>query len=100
MTLLYGRFVSAIAALLVLGCSAASACDPGEVVCDNGHKYSCHCWSGPPCEFYPSGTCHHGDSDFPPAAASNFDLLMNKYIREAQLVCGRPSAALDVCSGH
>jgi len=31
MILSYGRFISTVAALLVLGSSAASACDPGEI---------------------------------------------------------------------
>jgi hypothetical protein len=100
MILSFGRFVSTVAVLLVLGCSAASACDPGEVVCDNGHKYSCHCWSGPPCEFYPSGTCHDDDFSGPPAAS--FNLLMDKYVHQARLArrVANLTDALELHAGH
>jgi hypothetical protein len=103
MAILYGRFVSAIAALLLLSCSAASACNPGDFQCQNGYRYVCKCWTTTGCQYESdSGYCHHDDSDGPPAAASNFILLNNKYIRQAQLVCDRPRAtvALEVCSGH
>ena len=94
--MLYGRFVSTIGALLVLGCSAASACDYGQITCENGYKYVCKCWTTG-CVMEPAGNCHHEDSA-PPQALN----LTLKNIRQARLICGGQSVAdaADSCSQH
>jgi hypothetical protein len=54
-----GSNTIACAATLVtfIGCSAASACDVGNIQCDNaGYRYECRCYNDG-CNYYPDGTC-------------------------------------------
>ena len=84
MVLSANRLTAAIAALLLLGCSAVSACNPGDRVCQGGHLYICKCWCGDPCCYELAGVCHH--DDLGGSDVTNFDLLISKYIRQARLV--------------
>lgn len=91
MILSSGRFVAVIAALSFLGCSAASACTPGDIQCDKGYRFECQCWTdGKGCRYFPSGTCYHDDPGG--VTAANLNLLIKKYIRQARLVCTGPGA--------
>jgi hypothetical protein len=96
MALSVGRLTAAIAALLILGCSAASACDPGDRVCRGRHLYICKCWCGESCCYEAAGDCDHDDMGG--NDVTNFDLLISKYIRQAQLVCIGPSVSNAVDS--
>jgi hypothetical protein len=87
---------ASIAALLLLGCSAVSACNPGDSVCQGGCLYKCQCWCGYPCCYEPAGECHH--DDLGGSDVTNFDLLVSKYIRQARLVCIGPSVSNAVDS--
>jgi hypothetical protein len=93
----YGRFISTVGALLVLGCSAASACDVGQIACENGYKYVCKCWTTGGCIMESAGNCHHDDLARPQA----FNLTL-KSIRQARLVCGGQNVVgeTDSCSQH
>ena len=91
----YSRFVSTVGALLVLGCSAASACNVGQIACNNGYKYVCQCYTTGGCQMVSAGTCHHDDLAGPQA----FNLTL-KSIRQARLVCSGQAVAgaADSCS--
>ncbi len=94
MTLENRLFMPAIAALLFLGCSAASACNVGDIQCENGYRYVCKCWTGYGCNYDRDGTCYRDDIGDPPAVNSSFHQLMNKYFREARLVCASSHATV------
>jgi hypothetical protein len=96
MALSVGRLTTAIAALLLLGCSAVSACDPGDSVCKGGYRYVCKCWCADSCCYELAGECHRDDPGG--SGVTNFDLLISKYIRQARLVCVGPSVSNAVDS--
>ena len=98
--MLYGRFISTVGAVLILGCSVASAANcefAGQVACVGGYKYICACWTTGGCEFAPSGSCHHNDPTGP--QAFNHTL---KSIHQVRLVCGGQNVVgeTDSCSQH
>jgi hypothetical protein len=97
---LCGRLLPAIAALCLLGCSAASACNVGDIQCENGYKYICKCWTASGCNYEPDGTCYHDDG--PAGATPHVDLTKRKYVREARLTCASPRAAVGLgpCTGN
>lgn len=97
MILSYGRFISTVAALLLLGSSAASACDVGQIACENGYKYVCKCWTVGGCQMESAGTCYRDDVGSPQA----FNLTL-KAIRQARLVCSgeHVTGVVDSCSQH
>jgi hypothetical protein len=100
MILSYGRFISAIAALSFLGCSAASACNPGDIHCENGYKFTCKCWTVSGCNYEADGTCYRDDG--PSGTAPHVNLSRSKYVREARLMCSSPRATIGLgsCTEH
>jgi hypothetical protein len=88
----YGRFVSMVGALLFLGCSAAYACNPGDIHCENGYKFTCKCWTISGCNYEADGTCYRDDGHS--GTAPHVNLPRNKYVREARLVCASFHATL------
>jgi hypothetical protein len=100
MTMWCGRFISAIAALLFLSCSAASACNVGDIQCENGYKSVCKCWTVGGCNYEPDGTCYRDDDRS--GASPHVNLSRSKYVREARLVCASPHEAvtLEACPEH
>jgi len=93
----YGRLISTVGALLVLGCSAASACDVGQIACEKGYKFVCRCWTSTGCIMEPDGVCHHDDLSRPQA----FNLTLKK-MQQARLVCSGQNMvdATDSCTQH
>ena len=100
MTLPYRIFTPTIAALLFLGCSAASACNVGDIQCENGYKSVCKCWTTTGCNYEPDGTCYRDDDRS--GAAPHVNLSRSEYVREARLVCASPHATVspESCPGH
>ena len=94
----YGRLISLVAGLVLLSAAAASACEVGDVQCDNGYRYVCACWTTTGCNYERSGICHHDDGTGP-ATRNDLDRLMDKYVRHASLVSGRSRANLAVEAG-
>ena len=100
MSLPYSRFMLAIMAILFLGCSAASACNVGDIQCENGYKYICKCWTATGCNYEPDGTCYRDDDRS--GAAPHVNLPRSDYVREARLICttSHVTVARESCPGH
>jgi hypothetical protein len=89
MRLSFLRLSSATATLLLLGSSAAFACNPGDFQCNNGYRYICKCWTTTGCNYEPdSGYCHHDDVNAPP----NLQSVLKKNIEQARLLCSASDA--------
>lgn len=95
-----GRGLLTIAALCFLGCSAASACNVGDIQCEKGYKYICKCWTATGCNYEPDGTCYRDDG--PSRVTPHVNLSRSEYVREARLVCTSLHAAVvpEACPGH
>jgi hypothetical protein len=98
---LFFRVLSASAALLFLGSTAALAqCNVGDIQCSRGYRYVCKCWTSTGCRYEPdSGSCHNDDSTAP-LSAVRFRLLTNSHNLQAQLVCRKTSAtgSAELCA--
>lgn len=94
-----GRALLTITALCVLGCSAALACNVGDIQCEKGYKYICKCWTATGCNYEPDGTCYRDDG--PSGITPHVNLSKGKYVREARLMCTSPHATvvLGSCIG-
>src|SRR5476651_878417 len=90
----FTRLMPVAAALWFLSCSVASACNVGDIQCEKGYKYVCKCWTATGCNYEPDGTCYRDDDADPSGAASHVNRSINKYVREARLVCASSHATV------
>ena len=52
-------------ALAFVGSASASACNTGDVYCDNGYRYECQCYTTEGCRYYQYGRCSAFKSEDP-----------------------------------
>jgi hypothetical protein len=75
------RFVSAAVALVFCNCTAALACNVGDIQCDAaGYRYVCECWTSEGCNYYPDGVCTN--------------LLARNSAGQAQFMCTHSGSAV------